>query len=650
MPDIQDYIGMNDIKGELFDKNRDSLYSINQRTMTMANQTEMVRADTGELNGTAINDLYVTNNLTLTGNITVKNLYVLDGATINGNFIMTVNENAYVYSSHIDIGTLDVKGDLIVKRKVGDILTTNLITLGKLIILGPVSISDCNLSVATMHVEEELTLVNSTCNIQLVASKDVHINGTSVVSGSSVVISGNCNLSNNGGLSAPIVAIGGDLNALSSSVISSGATLTVNGNVYLEDITINQGPSDYFEVQGDCVLEDVTINLITHWRVHHTLTMNSLNCTYIENLEATNFNFSGSELTIAGGSPNNILSGRSGGSGGRDTSSTEPLRHGGSGGGGAYANINISNTFTSTTLTDINLVASDGDPGEDSTSSSQIQERVSPGGGGGGGSVYCDLFFNITNFSNIVNINLEPGLGGFGGRVSTYNDYVGGRGAHGTVAGLGSAGNNGAYGHAHCGGGGGASVGSVYNAGGLGYIYQTSHSRNGHNGGAAPATALKANIKVTTEVDKSYYLNIIDRGSNGVTTEVAQILFPIYTLSTSFSPLTPELITESNSINISSLLWKPPVILIDSEITLDFTLEIQQQFTEKIFQTIVVSNTNDNAEDFSGTPPYAQGSGNITYTLPVLPAGTYRWRVKTLKDLDITKESLFTDWRIFTIS
>jgi len=70
---------LDSIKGDNYAESTDSLHQI-------ASKTNLVRADTGELNGSAILDLYVTNNLTLTGNITVDNLYVLDGAVLDGQY------------------------------------------------------------------------------------------------------------------------------------------------------------------------------------------------------------------------------------------------------------------------------------------------------------------------------------------------------------------------------------------------------------------------------------------------------------------------------------------------------------------------------------------------------------------------------------
>ena len=94
-------VSLDEIKGNGFNESSDNLHQISTKVKDATSQTELIRADTGELNGSAVLDLFVTNNLTLTGDITVKNLYVMDGATLNGNYKIVVEKSAKKESSFV---------------------------------------------------------------------------------------------------------------------------------------------------------------------------------------------------------------------------------------------------------------------------------------------------------------------------------------------------------------------------------------------------------------------------------------------------------------------------------------------------------------------------------------------------------------------
>jgi len=597
MPDIQDYIGMNDIKGPEFDPAQDSLHKLNQKTAevssqtsAMANQTELIRSDTGELNGSAINNLYVTNDLTLTGNITVKNLYILDGATISGNYTVIVQENCYIYSSHIYINTLDVKGDLIIERQVGDNTTINLFRLSTLNLLGTGLFNNCNIVGGTHYIEGDASYNESTC------TNNIYLSGQFTAL--------NCTFDASVFNSLDVIGLTGS--DFSFTTINFGGTSTlINTNVTGTDLKVN-GAINYSGVatldistlhaKGNCIFSSgIIITHIKDWNIDGNLVVDST-LPIIDNmkLKALNFSYAGSSISS------------------NTTTTSTSLE------------IEIYNTFTAPNLTSITLAdAQDG--GQYPYSGGHLY-------GYGGGATSYNIYIENADFNNPVSIYF--GDGGDGG------DSVGPPSYYGTGG---------------CGGGGGVSGG----AGGLGGQGATSGPSAPGYHGKAGVDSTSGNFKIGTLINKNFSIthnsiagshgsDMMDHestnGEVGAPTSNSTSTIPVVLPQIRFK--TPTLITPINAIDISLLEFSCPTHI--DNVDFDFELVIQQQFTEKIFQTLISVNTNDNASVFSGTPPYVQGSSNITYTLPTLSTGTYRWRVKTLKDLDITKESLFTDWRIFT--
>ncbi len=599
MPDIQDYIGMSDIKGSGFNPAVDSLYQINQKTTEVSNQTiqlttqtEMVRADTGELNGSAVLDLYVTNNLTLTGNITVNNLYVLDGATLDGNYSVTVQSSCFIYSSFIDIYRLDIKGSLYSKRQMEDTSTTCTCQATELEVLGDITI-------------ENTSIPNSVICMGTIEITDSSINVTT--------IPGNFTL-NNSTVTGSELHVGGDFKIENGSTYSV-TTTTVGGDATLSNSTYTMDASSSFKVNGSCTTTSLSCNHIHGWTVHGLLTMDTVSAGSIS-IEAEDFLCTATTIDCT---YNLIDSAYDGTAGYVGLGYGSGCGIGGTAGIGAACKINVANTLSFPNLTSVNVTGNQGGAG---------QSKQSAGSGGGGGGCYLSLSANEITSGNNFTLNITGGQGGAGGANSATGGYQGGGGGGGVNATGGS--------------GGGSSAGS-YKVGG------------------APGGGLADTLVISSAVSFSNYtLNLVGGAggtggspagignTNNTPNSTALAAFSGWADQAGLSPIIPILVTANNTANPALLDFNAPIHA--SAINFDFAIQVERQFTEKIFQLDVSENTNDNTADFSGTAPYLQGSGTISFTLPVLSPGTYRWRVKTIKDLDTDKESLFSDWRLFTIT
>lgn len=529
MPDIQNFIGMHELKGPSFNADKDNLHEIR-------NKTDIIRADSGELNGTAIIDMYITNDMTLTGNITVKNLYVLDGAILDGAFTLIVQEDCFVYSSRITgLTFLDVHGDLTIDRDVGDTSTQNQLIIDALDVKGNVSISRSVLNV-------------------------------------------------------PEITIGGnfDLDFTTFIQSSDSYSLYVGGNMTTTDLNVDN--SVRWFVQGDLTTDALAGNI---------------------DVVAENFTYTGTVIN-ATQDFSGLFAGDTG------TSSNAPFT-GGAGGEGAYLNICVKDTFTSSTLSNINITASNG------------QTQSQAGGGGGGG-----CFFNInaatSNLTNPVTLTATAGNGAGGGA----NYYCGSGGGGG--GGVGKAADGGVGGGGSCAGGSGSNgsggKGFTDTASTLCNVNITSVSNQPINVTLVPGSGGNGGTSATNAVGGSG-----GNGTVGITTDTDEEDLTVV------KPNYPTLVTADNSTNPTTLEFTPPVHF--ENINFDFEIVIQKQYTEKIYKNAYIQNSNDDAGQFSGTPPYIQGGSNVSYTLPTLSASVYRWRVKTLKDADTANTSLYSPWRYF---
>ena len=82
---------------------------------------------------------------------------------------------------------------------------------------------------------------------------------------------------------------------------------------------------------------------------------------------------------------------------------------------------------------------------------------------------------------------------------------------------------------------------------------------------------------------------------------------------------------------------------------LDFRVEVHEKLSNVAWLAVMDQNSNDDAGQFSGTPPYAESTGSVTYTIPAgLASGAaYRWRVTAMKDTDTTLSGIPSAWREF---
>lgn len=108
--------------------------------------------------------------------------------------------------------------------------------------------------------------------------------------------------------------------------------------------------------------------------------------------------------------------------------------------------------------------------------------------------------------------------------------------------------------------------------------------------------------------------------------------------------------TTADGATTATLAWDVPVDINGDD--LDFEVEIQEMLSGVVWLSVLLQNSNDDAGQFSGTPPYTEGTGSVTYTIPAgLTTGdTYRWRVTALKDGDTANVSVPSEWREFVMA
>ncbi len=81
---------------------------------------------------------------------------------------------------------------------------------------------------------------------------------------------------------------------------------------------------------------------------------------------------------------------------------------------------------------------------------------------------------------------------------------------------------------------------------------------------------------------------------------------------------------------------------------LDFEIILEEELSENLWLTLINQTSNSDPSNFSGTPPYTQGSGTITYTPPALTSGkTYRIKIRAMKDSDTNLSGLWSNWLNF---
>ncbi len=584
----------NEIKGAGYSPETDSLRA--QSTMT-----RLIRADTGELNGSDILDMNLTSDLVLTGDITVKTLRVMDGATISGPHTIIVTENVYIFSSHIStIAKLDVKGDVYSKRKGGDTGTTCQCNPGELNVLGNVGFENTS-STSNSIVMGNVSLVDSTAG--------TIETGGALTLDASTVGGGECN-------------IGGNFEMKNGAVNNAGKT-SVGSNATLSDSTYNMGSGDSFEVQGDCDVTNMTCDNMANWKVHGTLTMDAMPTSGSIDIEADDMVCGAAIITCTNnlvdpafdGSPGSPGTGYGGGCG-----------TGGSGGIGAVCIINVANTLNFTSLTQINITANAGGAGAN---------NASAGGGGGGGAPFLGISANQIVSAGNFTINMTGGDGGGGGYATM--DYNGGGGGGG--GGVNDLGGNGGSGPGYAGNGGAGAEGDLIIHSSVSFSNYTVGALIGGSGGSGGVGG-----SVTTPGGDGSV------GSTSSTVDTTALSTPGgWTAPTPLLPALPAIVTTDGVVDPGGLEFSIPIDIIELQ-KFDFLIEIEQVFTPKIAQAEVVEDSNNNPGSFSGTPPYVQGSGNVVFTFSGLFPANYRWRVLTIKDDDVTSESLFSQWRSFEIS
>jgi len=92
--------------------------------------------------------------------------------------------------------------------------------------------------------------------------------------------------------------------------------------------------------------------------------------------------------------------------------------------------------------------------------------------------------------------------------------------------------------------------------------------------------------------------------------------------------------TTADLAETDELTWSVPVDANGQ--ALDFTVEIYEEVYPGTFMIVSAEDSDADASSFSGTPPYTEGTGTVTYSVPAtLASGTeYRWRVQAMKDAD----------------
>ncbi|WP_027360650.1 hypothetical protein [Desulforegula conservatrix] len=106
--------------------------------------------------------------------------------------------------------------------------------------------------------------------------------------------------------------------------------------------------------------------------------------------------------------------------------------------------------------------------------------------------------------------------------------------------------------------------------------------------------------------------------------------------------------TTADGATASTLAWNIPTDINND--TLQFRIEVEEKYNDLSFVKIIDQTTLSDPSRFSGTKPYAQGTGSVTYTIPaatLVSGKTYRWRITAQKNPDATVTSLPSEWRAF---
>jgi len=165
---------------------------------------------------------------------------------------------------------------------------------------------------------------------------------------------------------------------------------------------------------------------------------------------------------------------------------------------------------------------------------------------------------------------------------------------------------------------------------------------NGGNGGAINHTA-NTGIESSSGGAGGSEAN---GGSDGSTGSAGTITVAAGALLSHF-PKQVTMVT-ADEASTDTLIFNVPVDVNSSD--LDFQIQVEQQLNDVYTLTLFDHNSNDDAAYFSGSAPYTEGTGTITYTPPAgLSAGSlYRYRVRSMKDSDTTYTGLWTPWKTFT--
>ncbi len=520
--EVHSLVQLTSIKGDEFSDTADTLHSIKQ--------------DAGQLNDSIISNGLILENTTLSGSMEYKKLYIMNEATLDcdGYNVYIEDECKITSAQLINCGSLTIKGDLTVQRKIGDVTFTNVLTVDEL------------------HVSGDALVKNATWtpefNIRQIFQGDLI---TSDISD---------------GIWNTDLFVGGNFSCNFTTVTKTniGIDWLINGDANFNDF-----------VSMTC---DNCMRALTRICVNGAITFNE---------SAISFSFNGDD-----GDAVNY------------------------GNGGGYIGATVgTNIYTYSGV--------DGTwNGGGSGSHSHMTYGVSliPGAGSGLGG--------------------DGGLGGAGNTVTpAENGFGGGGGGGSTEFQL----------HANS---GSLPTVTVSCVGGNGGSANSSHyGRGGGGGSAGPISLTHGTTAFPSNLTCTAGTNGVD--GDGATVPVAASGTAYGTSSTvsttlleGYVPFQPIQVTEDGSTT-SNLVFNIPIDINGS--TLDFLVEIDELITGIVYDSVISHDTNNDSSYFSGTAPYAEGTGTITYTPVGFTTGNeYRWRVTAMKDSDTTLCGLTSPWRSFT--
>ncbi len=492
-----------------------------------------IKQDAGELNNSILISEYITTNTTAVM-VTYKSLTIMNEATLDcdGQNIYVEGDCKVLSGQLINCGSLIVKGNLTVERKIGETYI-NVFNVNEFHVTGDVSFDHTDLTIDGYFYD-----------------------GTGANSASTTMqkIGGNLSIEND----------------QSSDQQWFCNQFDIKGDFYCNNTIIEFDTWTWYTdiehsflwtIGGDCEFDGLTTLTIPDCYSHPKFSA------------AGQLIFSESVVTW------NL-----GGTEGRDNISPNDN----SGQGGGY----IGGAVTSQ-VAQYNGGGFEGESGAGRGGFGGINATYS--GGGGGGASDFTMYYGVGDTGTTLIVNLTGGDGGHNRSGTTGNGGQGGDGGDLTI---------------------------TYDSTAIGTL--TTNISGGSNG--------------------SSYSQPRDPSSDGTSSHTSGGSPLVIHL-----PQVPTQVTEDN-MTTSILVFNIPVDINNSN--LDFVIEIEELLIGTLFGIVYYHNTNDNAGYFSGTAPYTEGTGTITYTPPTgLTVGnSYRWRVTAMKDSDTTLIGLTSPWRRFTYS